>query len=75
MVEGWSAPIAETCTTFEMPAARAASPIARGPKACTASKVWRPAFGQDADEVDDRVGALDRAVDRPAIAQIRLDRP
>ena len=32
------------------------------------------AFVQDADEVHDRIRILDRAVDRPAIAQIGLDR-
>ena len=31
-------------------------------------------LGQDADEVHHGVGALHRAVDRPAIAQVRLDR-
>ena len=44
------------------------------PKAWTASKLWRPRFGEDGDEVDDRVGAVDGAIDRPAIAQIGLDR-
>ena len=33
-----------------------------------------PAFVQDADEVDDVVGALDGALDRPAHAQIGLHR-
>ena len=32
------------------------------------------ALGEDADEIDHRVGALDGAVDRPAIAEIGLHR-
>ena len=32
------------------------------------------ALGEDGDEVDDRVGAVDGAVDRPAVAEIGLDR-
>jgi hypothetical protein len=31
-------------------------------------------FGEDRDQIDHRIGALDGAVDRPAIAEIGLDR-
>ena len=33
-----------------------------------------PALGEDADEVDDGIGAVDGAIDRPAVADIGLDR-
>ena len=32
-----------------------------------------PAFLEDADEIDDRVGACDRALDRFRVSQVRLD--
>ena len=74
MVDGWSAPIAEMCTTFDD--ARRARRLADGarPEGLHGVEGLPARLGQDADEIDHRVGAFDRAVDRPAIAEIRLDR-
>ena len=57
-----------------MPAARAASATARAPKRMHRIETLAAGFGEDGDEIDDRVGVGDGAVDRPAVAEVGLDR-
>ena len=65
--------MAETCTRCRTPARAASSAIRRAPGALDLGEVAGAALGQDADEVDDDLGAVDGAADGGGIRHRRVE--